>query len=280
VFLSPNFRQPPSSSSSPSPMTPHSVSSQSTRATSPITPRLNRNISNISIQSIPSVSSLPQDEIETAEEAAERESRDSRLGADRRAAIALGEKLQLKLKVSISPPPLYLLMTTRVNFLIPRILLRHFTTQKLLIEFLYLSKCLLIKSRRLLFDTAPQAPVQTYTDSTFNLETIYGERAPASPSIQSQRHNTSGNLLNSNSFGGTSSTGSNPVSGTASVGSSVTGVSMTSAAPQTKTVLPTSNALLESNTVWQKEMEKGYDNLLEAILPFLGSMAANSRLQR
>lgn len=64
------------------------------------------------------------------------------------------------------------------------------------------------------------------------------------------------------------------------MGSSVTGASLISAAPQTKTVLVTINALLESNTVWQKEMEKGYDNLLEAILPFLGSMAANSRLQR
>lgn len=149
-----------------------------------------------------------------------------------------------------------------------------------MIEFLFLSKCLLIKSRRLLVDTTPQVPAQSYADNTFNLETIYGDRAPASPSIQSQRQNTSGNLLSSNSFGGSSSTASNPVSGTASVGSSVTGASLISAAPQTKTVLVTINALLESNTVWQKEMEKGYDNLLEAILPFLGSMAANSRLQR
>lgn len=131
-------------------------------------------------------------------------------------------------------------------------------------------------------DTTPQVPAQNYAASAFDLETIYGDKAPSSPSIQSQRHNTSGNLLTSNSFGGSIGAASNPASSSnLNVGSSATSGSLgTSVAPQTKTVLVTINALLESNTVWQKEMEKGYDNLLEAILPFLGSMAANSRLQR
>jgi hypothetical protein len=75
--------------------------------------------------------------VETVEEAAERESRDARLTADKRAAIAFGEKLQLKLKVSLSiSPPLYLsflegyklTMMTFVNSLISRILFYHSTT--------------------------------------------------------------------------------------------------------------------------------------------------------
>jgi hypothetical protein len=149
-----------------------------------------------------------------------------------------------------------------------------FLSQKTLIEFLFLSKCLLIKSRRLLLDSAPQTP-QTYS-GTFDMD-MYGPGAPVSPNIQSQRNNTSQNLLSgSNPSINNSSSSSNLNTGNSG------GPSNNSLGPSgsKSQLMAVANPQLETNTIWQKEMEKGYDTLLEAILPFLGTMAANSRLQR
>ena len=108
---------------------------------------------------------------------------------------------------------------------------------------------------------------------------MYGPGAPVSPNIQSQRNNTSQNLLS----GSNPSINSSASSSNLNTGSGNTGGPLNvSSAPTGSKSQPVAavNAQLETNAIWQKEMEKGYDTLLEAILPFLGTMAANSRLQR
>ena len=157
-----------------------------------------------------------------------------------------------------------------------------FILQVTLIDFLFLSKCLLSKSRRLLLDVA-QTQSQQYQNNyanNYDPDNSYG-LAPSSPGIQSLRHNSSLNLYNNSSFG--SSSGLNTQ--TNSINGPVPGVNMSSVPlivppGQAKTILLSLNALVESNTVWQKEMEKGYDNLLDAILPLLGNMPNTSKLYR
>jgi hypothetical protein len=41
-----------------------------------------------------------------------------------------------------------------------------------------------------------------------------------------------------------------------------------------------STSLSDYNLIWQKEMEKGYDNLIESIIPLLGDMEGIQRLKR
>ena len=146
---------------------------------------------------------------------------------------------------------------------------------------MFLSKCLLIKSRKLLVDTTPTLPPSPYSSGAFDLETIYGDKAPASPSIVSQRTNTSSSIMPSVSFSSSSATSASVANPNFPSGSgSATNSLGLNSASMAKTVQMTLNAQLESNTVWQKEMERGYDTLLEAIIPYLGSAAAGSRLQR
>ena len=135
---------------------------------------------------------------------------------------------------------------------------------------MYLSKCLLLKSRRLLVDVS-QSPAQ-YVQGPYDPENNFG-LAPSSPNIiTSQRHNSQLNLVTNSSFGSSQLN----IQG-ASVAS--TGVEKT-VVPGKQTVLLTLNAMLESNTVWQKEMEKGYDSLLETMLPLLGDSTHLGKLQR
>jgi hypothetical protein len=41
-----------------------------------------------------------------------------------------------------------------------------------------------------------------------------------------------------------------------------------------------STSLSDYNLIWQKEMEKGYDNLIDSIIPLLGDMEGIQRLKR
>ena len=150
-----------------------------------------------------------------------------------------------------------------------------------LIEFLFLSKCLLVKSRRLLVDVSQTSSYQSYPIGSYDPENTFG-MAPSSPTVQVQRFNSALNLYTNSTYG--SSTALN-TSVSTNVTSGVNGGSMapgsTNQIPSSsKSALLTINSLLESNTVWQKEMEKGYDNLLEAILPLLGDVANTAKLQR
>jgi hypothetical protein len=41
-----------------------------------------------------------------------------------------------------------------------------------------------------------------------------------------------------------------------------------------------STSLSDYNLIWQKEMEKGYDNLIDSIIPLLGDVEGIQRLKR
>lgn len=152
-----------------------------------------------------------------------------------------------------------------------------------LIEFLFLSKCLLIKSRRLLVDVSQQSSFQTYPSGSYDPDNTFG-MAPSSPTVQVQRFNSALNLYTGNSSYGSSSSlstsSSTNVTNNSNNGNTVSGSVNVVPNSNSKGALLTINSLLESNTVWQKEMEKGYDNLLDAILPLLGDIANTTKLQR
>lgn len=151
-----------------------------------------------------------------------------------------------------------------------------------LIEFLFLSKCLLVKSRRLLVDVSQTSTYQSYPSGSYDPENTFG-MAPSSPTVQVQRFNSALNLYTNSAYGSSTSLSTSASTNiTSGVNSGIMTSGSTNQIPSSnsKGVILTINSLLESNTVWQKEMEKGYDNLLEAILPLLGDVANTAKLQR
>eukprot|EP00596_Hydrurales_sp_CCMP1899_P010055 CAMPEP_0119053880 /NCGR_PEP_ID=MMETSP1177-20130426/74706_1 /TAXON_ID=2985 /ORGANISM="Ochromonas sp, Strain CCMP1899" /LENGTH=571 /DNA_ID=CAMNT_0007033949 /DNA_START=2547 /DNA_END=4262 /DNA_ORIENTATION=- len=132
-------------------------------------------------------------------------------------------------------------------------LIHQMTLKVTLRDFLYLSKCLLLKSRRLLIDL----PALLSPNSQDN-ENLMVRRNTSLSLIETAKNETAKNLnieKNENEKNEKKVFSKNE-----------------------KNVSSTS--LSDYNLIWQKEMEKGYDNLIDSIIPLLGDVEGIQRLKR